>query len=485
MAPLATYVKNRQGRYLEVNPAALRLLGREKHEVLGKTDLEILPREAAEVLRNGDKQVLETGKEVSYDAEVLLRGIRVFLSTVTYPLFDAEQRVNAICGLIRDVTLQKETEAELTATREYLQNILDNSPVIIVTTDLDSRIVSFNRGAEASLGYSAEEVIGRHASELYRDPEDRLPLAQGVEKHGFVQDFETKLVRKDGSDLPVSITLSQLKDTNGNPIGLVGISRDISKRKALMNQIVQADRMAAVGRLAAGVAHEINNPLAVIAEIAGYLEDMLTGEVDSDSETLDREIREGLPKIAMQVSRCRSITRRLLSFARKTEARVEIADVCVALDEILPFLEKEAHLASIKVHRSYPRDLPPVSIEEVQLEEIFINLIKNAIQALGPEGGGNIWVGAELADDRVIVSVEDDGPGIPEEARSKIFDPFFSTKAQGEGTGLGLSICYGIVKRYDGEIRVDSEPGKGARFRVILKVHRAPAPENEPLDLSQ
>ncbi len=471
-APLATHVKNRQGQYVEVNPAFLELFGRSKNEVVGRTDLEILPRDAAEVLRAGDRMVVKEGKEVSYDAELRLRGESVFLSTITYPILDASGAVSAICGLTRDITAQKEMEAELTRTREHLQNILDNAPVIVITTDLESRIVSFNKFAEERLGYRIDELIGKHAKVLYRDPEDRDPLAEAVERHGYVHDYETKLVAKDGTTVPVSITLSQLKDSYGNTIGLVGISRDISRRKALMDQIIQADRLAAVGRLAAGVAHEINNPLAVIGEIAGYLEDMLLGEVDSSSEQLEAELREGLPKIGAQVTRCRSITRRLLSFARKTEARVEVADIVVALDEILPFLEKEARLARVVIHREYPADLPKVNIEEVQLEEVLINLVKNAIQAVGSNGGGNIWVGAQAQEDRVVIVVRDDGPGMPEEVRRRIFDPFFSTKAPGEGTGLGLSICYGIVKRYDGEIRVASSVGEGAAFRVILKIQR-------------
>ena len=176
MAPLATYVKNRQGQYVEVNPAVLALFGRSKQEVVGKTDLEVLPREAAEVLRAGDRMVLNQGTQVSYDAELRLRGSRLFLSTITYPILDSNGAVSAICGLTRDITAQKEMEAELTRTREYLQNILDNAPVIVITTDLESRIVSFNKFAEERLGYRAEEVIGQHAKVLYRDPDDRTRL---------------------------------------------------------------------------------------------------------------------------------------------------------------------------------------------------------------------------------------------------------------------------------------------------------------------
>ena len=130
----------------------------------------------------------------------------------------------------------------------------------------------------------------------------------------------------------------------------------------------------------------------------------------------------------------------------------------------MPFLEKEARLANVTIHHELPGDLPRLRIEQVQLQEIFINLINNARQA----GGSNIWLRGERDNGKIILTIKDDGPGISEEVQDKLFDPFVSTKAPGQGTGLGLSICYGIVKRYDGAITVESEPGKGATFRIIL-----------------
>ena len=470
LAPMATWVKNRQGQYLEANPATQALFKLSRKQIIGKTDLEILPRKAAELLREGDRRVLKERHEVTYDACTELDDKLTYLHTVTYPVLDLEGRVSAICGITKDVTAEKETEAELNRTREYLTNILDHAPVIIATTDLDHRIVSWNRGAEELLGYPADEVIGTVAGEVYADPKARETLLRLVAKHGAIHQYEAVLKRKDGGEMPVSISMSELRDSNGKVIGMVAISRDISHRKALMNQIVQSERLAAVGRLGAGVAHEINNPLAVISEIAGYLQDLLSGGgVDTDPGLLDLELREGLPKITHQVKRCRDITRRLLSFARKSEIKVEIADINIAFDEILPFLEKEAHMAQVTIHRDYSPDLPRVSMDEVQLEEIFINLINNATQALAPTGG-NIWLESEVVGGKVIITVRDDGPGIADEVQGRLFDPFVTTKPPGQGTGLGLSICYGIIKRYDGEIQVDSEPGKGANFRVYLKV---------------
>ena len=468
MAPLATYVKNRQGQYIEVNPETSNLLNTSRGEILGKTDYEILPREKADIFCKGDREVLTTGKAVHIDTELDLASSRVFLSTVKYPLLDSNNNVHAVCGLSMDVTAQKQAEAELTRTRVHLQNILDNSPVIIITADLQGRVVSFNRGAQEALLYTADEVIGKPASMFYYRPDERNALFRRVQEAGSARDFETTAVRKDGSTLQVTVTLSQLRDSSGKMIGTVGISKDISHRKGLMRQIMQSDRQAAMGRMAAGVAHEINNPLAVIGEITGYLLDLVKGGPGSDTADLREELLDGLPKIEKHVKRGRTITHRLLSFARKTEAKINITDVNAALEEIIPFHQKEAQLANVQIHKHFQQNLPKVAIEELQLQEIFINILNNAIQALTSEKEGNIWLATTEKEGKILITIRDDGPGIAEEIRDRLFDPFVTTKPPGEGTGLGLSICYGIVKRYDGEILVNSKIGSGTTFTVVL-----------------
>ena len=473
MAPAATYIKNRQGMYLEINPAACRLFGLEEAAVLGKTDLEILPRETADTFRVTDKAVLNKGKEVIVYEEVVLNGVHVHLSTVKYPVLDLQGKVTAVCGIAKDVTALKHAEQDLRRTRDYLQNVLKNSPMIIITTDMDGRVFSFNPRGEQLLGYTQEEVTGRLASDFYKEPEERERLIDRVQLEGTVRDYETTLACKDGSRLPVSVTISKLLDSDGEMIGTVGICRDISARRALMDQVIQSERLAAVGRLAAGVAHEINNPMAIISEIAGYLYECLEDDPEvKDPETL-AEILEGLPKVSRQVDRCRSITHRLLNFARKSEAKVEVADVHAALEEILPFLVKEARLLNIAIHKEYDESLPRVRIEEMQLQEVFINLINNAIQAIGDRGEGNIWLTTRVTGGKVHIGVRDDGPGISSEVMDRLFDPFVTTKAPGKGTGLGLSICYGIVRRYDGSITVQSREDVGTTFEVMLKVDAA------------
>jgi len=475
MAPQVTSVKDLSGRYIDVNPSACALFGKREKEILGRTDRELFSPEDAEKLMAGDRDAWRKRETVSFDMELEMGGRKVYLSTVKFPIMDQEGNPTAVCGIAKDITAQREAQIQLRLTREYLQNIIDNSPVLIITSNLDGKIASFNRAAEESLGYKADEAIGQPSESFYMDPSARAGLIRRITEGDAIRDFSTELKCKDGSPLQVSLSLSQLKDSSGRMIGTVGMCKDISHRKALMGQIMQSERLAAVGRLASGVAHEINNPLAIISEIAGYLNELIEKGPEKCGVDLFDELREGLPKIVKHVKRGRVITRRLLSFARKSEARVKVADVNACIEEILPFLEKEAHLACVKIHGDYQPELPRVAIEEMQLQEIFINLITNAIHALGSRDEGNVWLTTREENNKVIVSVRDDGPGVDDSVRDRLFDPFVTTKPTGVGTGLGLSICYGIVKRHDGEIRVYSEPAQGATFEVILPAHRPKA----------
>jgi len=471
MAPQVTSVKDLNGRYIDVNRSARALFGKPESEILGRTDRELFSPKVAEKLMKGDREAWRKRDAVSFDMELEIGGRKVYLSTVKFPIMDKGGNPSAVCGIAKDITAQKEAEIQLRVTREYLQNIIDNSPVLIITANLEGKIASFNRAAEESLGYEADEVIGMPAESFYVDPTVREGLIARITRGDTIRDYTTELKRHDGSPLPVSLSMSQLEDSSGRMIGTVGMCKDISHRKALMGQIMQAERLAAVGRLASGVAHEINNPLAIISEIAGYLNELVEAGPDTCSADLLAELLDGLPKIIKHVKRGRVITRRLLSFARKSEARVKVADVNACLEEILPFLEKEARLASVKIHSDYQPDLPRVAIEEMQLQEIFINLITNAFHALADRDEGNVWLTTREVEGKVVASVRDDGPGVDDSVRDRLFDPFVTTKPTGLGTGLGLSICYGIVKRHDGEIRVLSEPGEGATFMVILPAH--------------
>jgi two-component system NtrC family sensor kinase len=244
--------------------------------------------------------------------------------------------------------------------------------------------------------------------------------------------------------------------------------RDVNlRRAALMHQVEYSNKLASLGRLAAGVAHEINNPLAIINEKAGLLEDLVKLQPDFPSRA--RFLRN-IESVLSSVARCKTVTHRLLGFAKHMDVSSELIDVPSLLKEVAGFLEREAEHRSIAVGIESAPDAPAIESDRGQLQQVFLNLLNNAVGAVSD--GGHIDVSIERREpDRIAIAIADDGVGIPKENLERIFEPFFTTK-EGSGTGLGLSITYGIIQKLGGEISVESEVGRGTCVTVLLPTGR-------------
>jgi signal transduction histidine kinase len=242
------------------------------------------------------------------------------------------------------------------------------------------------------------------------------------------------------------------------------------KRAALFHKVEYTNKMAAIGRLGAGVAHEINNPLSIINQKAGLLKDYIT----MAEELPPKETLLGLvDSVLKSVDRCGGITHRLLGFAKHMEVQWDNIDLDELLRDVLGFLEKEASYRSITIDFIYPEKPPTIVSDRAQLQQVFLNIINNAFAAM--EDGGHLEIGIlAVGENSVAVSIADDGAGISDEHMSHIFDPFFTTK-KGTGTGLGLSITYGIVQKLGGQVTVKSKLGAGTTFTVTLPRGSAPA----------
>ena len=230
-------------------------------------------------------------------------------------------------------------------------------------------------------------------------------------------------------------------------------------------QLAHSARLVSLGRMAAGVAHEINNPLAVIGELAGLMEDLIDDEFVKTSQHGEL-FSENVRKIQRHVDRTREITHRLLGFARRMEPQHDNVNINEVTREALSFIESEAAFRQIELVQELDRDLPIIKSDQAQLQQVILNLLNNALDASSP--GGRVVVRTFADKDSVTVDVEDNGTGIPNDLKDRIFDPFFTTKGPGEGSGLGLSICYTITKGLGGSLTFDSEEGKGTVFRVRL-----------------
>ena len=244
------------------------------------------------------------------------------------------------------------------------------------------------------------------------------------------------------------------------------------QEKAAMDaNLVQSSKMAALGKMAAGVAHEVNNPLSLIREGAGWLKDLL-GDEDPKAMKNHAEFAHGLDMIEIHVDRAREVTHRMLGFGRRMEPVQENVDLNGLVEQTMKFLRQEAIHRNTTVLTDFQSDLPTITTDATQLQQVILNILDNALDAV--ERDGEIMVRTRLGEDEreVVLSVKDNGPGIPKEILQRLFDPFFTTKKVGEGTGLGLSICYSIVEKLGGRIEVSSEPGQGAEFNVHLPRQR-------------
>jgi two-component system NtrC family sensor kinase len=244
----------------------------------------------------------------------------------------------------------------------------------------------------------------------------------------------------------------------------------MERKKAVSDEIaMQESKMAALGKMAAGIAHEINNPLAVIAEKAGWIKDLLKMEDIPNSKNF-QEVADAVGKIEYHTNRAKTVTHRLLGFARRMEPISERVSINSVLDESIDFLENEARYRNIDIQVDYSPDLPLLMSDPAQLQQVFLNIINNAIDAIGKNGEIIIRTKYKAKSQEISIEIADNGPGIAKEMINKVFDPFFTTKEVGKGTGLGLSISYGIIEKLGGRILVASEEGKGSTFTIYLPV---------------
>jgi two-component system NtrC family sensor kinase len=234
-------------------------------------------------------------------------------------------------------------------------------------------------------------------------------------------------------------------------------------------QIIETGKLASVGELAAGIAHEINNPVAIMVEEAGWMEDLLA-EGEESFEKNNDEFKRSLKQIRIQGHRCKEITQKLLSFARKTDSRIQKTQLNDIIEEIVAISSQRAKYGNVEMDMSL-NEIPEVNVSQTEMQQVFLNIINNALDAMDKQGG-ILKISSELEKDFIVIEITDNGPGIPGPNLQKIFDPFFTTKPVGKGTGLGLSICYGIVKNLGGEIVVHSTVGAGTRFFIKIPVSR-------------
>ena len=399
------------------------------------------------------------------------------------PIYNEQGEFVQIVEASRDVTARIKLEREVEKSNTFFENVIQSTVDGIVVVDTKGNVLIFNKGMERLTRYNAQEIMeSGHLSSFYNIDTARENMTKmRSNEHGPVGKLNPtsmSIITKDGEEIPVTLTASLIK-IDGKEIGSVGVFTDMREilkmRKDLEEahfQLVQSEKIASVGKMAAGIAHEINNPLSGIMIYA----ELLKEHFKDDSQHI-KDIKE----IIDQTLRCKKIVSELLEFSRQTVGKVSTFSMEEMITKTLNLLINQALFQNIEVNKDIKTDMPEIAGDLGQLQQVFTNLFINAADAM--KGKGRLDILAEYDPNRnlFVTTVSDSGPGIPRELRDKIFDMFFTTKPVGKGTGLGLSISQKIINLHGGNILVESPPEGGTRFVIELPLGFVERPDEEPV----
>jgi len=442
------------------------ITGKSKEDIIGKHWLGLLFRDDNTAMKQQMfKAVMDDS--IAYKRSNNFEGVIIdsdnnerFISWSISPILSESKELEGVFLVGNDITELKEREASLKKIDETLKNIFSSiKEYALYVINLDGNITYFGMGAEMMLGWQKSEIIFKHISMLHTDEDAKsnlLFILEQVRQAGHYE-AEIELTKKDGQRFPVMLTADKFLDTEGNLAGYIFIAKDITERKKLEYQIIQAEKLAAIGQLVAGMTHEINNPLFVISGRLGMV---------LEQEGLADNLRKDLNIINAQADRIRKLVDGLLKFTRQAPPKLETININDAIEAVLPFLSYHKSLTSkINIEKDLAINLPAIKGDLNQLQEVFMNLFINAYQAMS-EGGKLSIKTSKFMDRFAEIRISDTGRGIAPHNLKNIFMPFFSTKK--DGTGLGLSICYNIIKRHNGSIDVESQVDKGTTFIIKL-----------------
>ena len=453
------------------NSVFLSMMGFEKNEILNHSFYDFIDQSQVNqlkgILQNGNENQGKFCKDISF----LGKNGDFIVDTCFSP--DRSQAFPLVYVYCRDLTQWKMIESKLKKANSFFINLIASSVDGIIAADTKGDIIIFNKSAEQLTGYKSEEVLNGklHITQLYPEGIARDIMAKlRSESYGGARKLtpiRITILSKDGEEIPIELSASLVLE-NGQETASVGIFTDLRARMKIEKQLqdthlqlVQSEKMASVGKLAAGVAHEINNPLGGILIYASLmLEDM----PEEDPR------RPDIKRIVQETTRCKEIVKSLLEFGHQSGPKLEPVDINRTIVDGLFFLENQAIFHNIEIRKDLDSLIPRVMGNASQLKQVFMNLVVNAADAMS--GNGALTIKTRASDDEAWVFIEftDTGCGIPKENLSRIFDPFFTTKEVGKGTGLGLAVCYGIAEKHGGRIGVESRMGEGTTFRIVLPV---------------
>jgi two-component system NtrC family sensor kinase len=360
-------------------------------------------------------------------------------------------------------------EADLREAFEYLEGIVENSADLIITVNPDGLIQTFNRGAEQALGYKREEVVGRHIETLFADPRERDAAIAGLEELDNVTNYEARFLTKGGEVRHVLLTLSRLRDREGNTIGTFGISKDITNEKELQRKLMQSEKAAAIGMAVTGIQHAVKNMLNTLRG-GLYLIDL--GYKKGQWE----RVKEGSDMVEEGFHRISDLSLNMLKYARDWTIEPEPTDVAALVGKIVSAVERRAEELGVELLSEVNPSLPAVSCDPKLIHMGLMDIVTNALEACESKEYGEgerakivLRVSRDPDGGDLVLEIEDNGIGMTEKAAAHVFTPFFSTK-KSWGTGLGMALTARIIELHGGKISVQSKPDKGTKFRIALPI---------------
>ncbi len=434
-------------------------------------------------IKNHMDEIKEKKLISTYVEHVDKKGETHFDVITIAPIYNEQGKVVQILEASRDVTERVKLEREVEKSNTFFQNVIQSTVDGIVVVDTKGNVLIFNEGMERLTGYSADEIMNRgHLSSFYdievAKENMRKMRSDQYGPLGKLNPTSMTITTKDGKEIPVTLSASIIT-IDGKEIGSVGVFTDMREvlqmRKDLEEahlQLVESERIASIGKMAAGVAHEINNPLSGI---------LIYAELLRESLKKDPEYSKDIQEIIDQTLRCKNIVSELLEFSRQSVGKISSFGLEELITKTLNLLINQAFFQNISVHKDLAQDLPPIVGDMGQLQQVFTNLFINAADAMDGRGRLEIKARFESEQNQFVIRVSDTGPGIPESLREKIFEIFFTTKPAGKGTGLGLTITKNIIKLHGGDVRIECPPEGGTTFIIELPMGFVEQPEEEPL----
>jgi PAS domain S-box-containing protein len=461
------YTMDAEGAFTSVNHATCEVTGYAREELLGRCGRWLLDVDDYAVAKRHLHDAL-TGRARRYECHIFRRdGERRLISVTNTPIYQGTSVVGVL-GIARDITADRQRDEALQRSEARYERLVETAPDAIFTLDAAGHFTSVNRTLERTIGRPRAELVGLHFGAVL--DERQRPVAERLFQatlEGRRERAEIRFHVADGNIRTGSVITTPIIE-DGRITGGLGIVRDVTEERLLAEQLLQREKLAAVGQLVSGVAHELNNPLAGIMAFAQLLE---------AAPELPEDQREAVQTIHKEARRAAKIVSNLLLFARQRQPERTSTDLNRVMLDTLALRRYVLSTQQVEVVTDLDPALPTVWADPFQLQQVILNLLTNAEHALkGAPGSKRITLRTRRVGERLVASVADTGAGIPPDKIDQIFNPFFTTKDVGEGTGLGLSISDGIVRQHGGHIAVHSVPGEGATFAMDLPVTMPPSP---------